>query len=57
MPKAAVDLGAVREVLHINRIGKRIVELLNNNQYSVSAKIEHLYALNLDEIIADLMGQ
>ena len=40
MPKAAVDLGAVREVLHINRIGKRIVELLNSNQYSISAKIE-----------------
>jgi two-component system, chemotaxis family, protein-glutamate methylesterase/glutaminase len=40
MPKAAVDLGAVREVLHINRIGKRIIELLNNNQYSVGAKIE-----------------
>jgi two-component system chemotaxis response regulator CheB len=40
MPRAAVDLGAVREELHINRIGKRIVELLNNNQYSVRAKIE-----------------
>lgn len=30
MPKAAIDLGAVRDVLHINRIGRRIVELLNN---------------------------
>jgi two-component system chemotaxis response regulator CheB len=40
MPKAAVDLGAVREVLHINRIGKRIVELLNNNQYDVNTKVE-----------------
>lgn len=29
MPKAAIDLGAVRDVLHINRIGRRIVELLN----------------------------
>lgn len=40
MPKAAVDLGAVREVLHINKIGKRIVELLNNGQYHINAKIE-----------------
>lgn len=30
MPKAAVDLGAVQEVLSIGKIGKRLVELLNN---------------------------
>ncbi len=39
MPKAAVDLGAVREVLHINRIGRRIVELLNNQQNKVNTKV------------------
>ena len=32
MPKAAVELGVVREVLHIKRIGRRIIELLNNKQ-------------------------
>lgn len=29
MPRAAVELGAVREILDIKKIGKRIVELLN----------------------------
>lgn len=32
MPKAAVDMGSVKEILHINKIGKRIVDLLNHKE-------------------------